>query len=66
MLIGALLLFAGSTWNLKIGTNYAQFMVARAITGIGWGMIDAVIQDAVGDLFSVSLPNMLYFVSNSY
>ena len=54
MLVGTLLLFAGSTWNLEVGMNYTHFMIARAITGCGWGMMDAVLYDAVGDLVTVS------------
>ena len=52
---GSLLLFTGSILSLERGISYNHFMIARALQGAGWGLIDAVSSNAVADLFFVSV-----------
>lgn len=50
LVIGAILMLAGSVWNIYISNIYAEFMCARAFQGIGWGVIDGVLSTAIVEI----------------
>lgn len=53
-LISLVLLFIGTAWNTSVKTSYSQCLAARVFQGLGWGVIDTLVQSSIYDVFFVS------------
>ncbi|OAA66805.1 major facilitator superfamily transporter [Niveomyces insectorum RCEF 264] len=63
-LASAVLLFAGSLWNLRApGTSFAQCMAARVFQGLGWGAFDTLVLGTIHDTY---FEHELYFRTAVY
>ncbi|EDO65057.2 hypothetical protein GE21DRAFT_6435 [Neurospora crassa] len=45
------LLFIGTVWNTGVRTSYSQCLAARVFQGLGWGVIDTLVQSSIYDIF---------------
>lgn len=55
LLCATILALLGALWNMHIDASYAQFMIARIVQGVGWGVVEALQAEIVDDMFFVSL-----------
>lgn len=54
--LGAIIhMFIGSMWNMHVNRNYAHFMMARALQGLGWGAFEALALFSIEDMYFVCL-----------
>lgn len=54
-LASAVLIFAGSVWNMVAGSNFGSCMGARALQGLGWGAFDTLLMETIQDTYFVSV-----------
>ncbi|KAK3491901.1 major facilitator superfamily domain-containing protein [Neurospora crassa] len=50
-LFSLVLLFIGTVWNTSVRTSYSQCLAARVFQGLGWGVIDTLVQSSIYDIF---------------
>lgn len=55
----ALVMLLAAVWNMHVIGSYTEFMISRVFQGIGWGMFEALMDDAIADMFFVRSPRTL-------
>ena len=52
-LISSLLLLLSSFWTMHVTGNYGEFLVSRALSGLSWGIFEALVLTSVKDIYFV-------------